>query len=584
MIHRISSFFFSLMLIFIFSSCASDKGVAVERNGLIGESYEAKASSETALEIPELVKPTNDLLSGLDPEIVKNVENGSLPSLKSAVSKLRKADMRYTNQEAILFFTATNMISILWPDELINWAVPDVLPDNPYVAAIQSARKGVYDFSAAQTDCLSCALPSLVLLTVPSVQNYYEEAEAALKKGLEFCSDSVFTRYLLSLLYNRQKRYSESAKTMKSVFLAQGVQSLQLTLVYVEALLYSGDIIEADKICTSAMNIYSDSTPLLKLAAEISFSLKNFQAADQYIVQVLQREPDNSEFVLFRVRVLMAKEEYIKVSSLLDLYARVEKTSKQYLLLRSQLQQDWNKNTVAAAATLQEALTRYPDDLEVLLAAASLSAKTDQKINNITAIEMIQNILEKEPENPEAILLFVSEQIKLKNWQSAYTFSKKLIADKIPTIEMSIPHIEICLGLHYLKEAREILDKLKASSANSEAVVLEEIRVLIAENKKQEAVNIIERQLEKVNPREKSALYYEYSRLAANEDERLSLLRASLTSNPRNHEALFDLYLLYFKRNDYRKAQYYLKQVVALNPNNQDLLKLNSELENLLSR
>ena len=42
------------------------------------------------------------------------------------------------------------------------------------------------------------------------------------------------------------------------------------------------------------------------------------------------------------------------------------------------------------------------------------------------------------------------------------------------------------------------------------------------------------------------------------------------------------LYELYFKKNDYRKAQYYLKQVIALNPSNQELLDLNSNLENYL--
>ena len=66
------------------------------------------------------------------------------------------------------------------------------------------------------------------------------------------------------------------------------------------------------------------------------------------------------------------------------------------------------------------------------------------------------------------------------------------------------------------------------------------------------------------------------------EDKKLSSLRSSLTANPRNEDALFALYELYFKKNDYRKAQYYLKQVIALNPSSQELLELNSNLENYL--
>ena len=80
----------------------------------------------------------------------------------------------------------------------------------------------------------------------------------------------------------------------------------------------------------------------------------------------------------------------------------------------------------------------------------------------------------------------------------------------------------------------------------------------------------------------KSALYYQRSRLESSEDKKLSSLRSSLTANPRNEEALFALYELYFNKNDYRKAQYYLKQVIALNPSNQELLEINANLENYL--
>ena len=78
-------------------------------------------------------------------------------------------------------------------------------------------------------------------------------------------------------------------------------------------------------------------------------------------------------------------------------------------------------------------------------------------------------------------------------------------------------------------------------------------------------------------------MYYEKSRIASNEDTKLSDLRLSLTSNPRNNEALYALYQFYFDKNDYRKAQYYLKQVVALNPSDQRLIKLNEEIEILLA-
>ncbi|MCI6323077.1 tetratricopeptide repeat protein, partial [Treponema porcinum] len=67
------------------------------------------------------------------------------------------------------------------------------------------------------------------------------------------------------------------------------------------------------------------------------------------------------------------------------------------------------------------------------------------------------------------------------------------------------------------------------------------------------------------------------------ENAALSDLRSSLIANPRNSDALFRLYQIYFDKKDYRKAQYYLKQVVALNPNDEEFHRLNDELTLLLN-
>ena len=65
-------------------------------------------------------------------------------------------------------------------------------------------------------------------------------------------------------------------------------------------------------------------------------------------------------------------------------------------------------------------------------------------------------------------------------------------------------------------------------------------------------------------------------------DDTLDDLRLSLTANPRNPDALFALYKYYFDKADYRKAQYYLRQVVALNPENSKLTELNAQLDSLI--
>ena len=66
-------------------------------------------------------------------------------------------------------------------------------------------------------------------------------------------------------------------------------------------------------------------------------------------------------------------------------------------------------------------------------------------------------------------------------------------------------------------------------------------------------------------------------------EKSLADLRSSLIANPRNTDSLFRLYQIYYDKKDYRKAQYYLKQVVALNPNDTDVKNLNEQLNQLIN-
>ena len=110
------------------------------------------------------------------------------------------------------------------------------------------------------------------------------------------------------------------------------------------------------------------------------------------------------------------------------------------------------------------------------------------------------------------------------------------------------------------------------------------IKVLVATDRRSEASQLIEQNLSGASSKMKSFFYYERSFLQKNENAVMVDLRSSLTANPRNKDALFRLYQIYFNKKEYRKAQYYLKQVVAISPADESLLLLNAELETLLSK
>ncbi len=544
-----------------------------------GTSESIPLENERQISLPVIEKKP---FADIDKEIILNMENGTYNSLKNAVAKLRKADMEYTQDEAILLYTASAMLEILYPEQKINWQVPQASDEHSYVASVMSALKGAYDFSSPMEDCLSCLLPSLLLLTVPSVQNYYEESETALKKALEYNPDSVLAQYLLGLLYNRQKRYEEAAAHLEKAYEAE--KNDALTVAYAESLLYSGNTQKAYELTRSDARSSTGSVELLYLASVAAFNEGDYETADSYIIQVLQREPDNGDYLLFRGRILMAKGEYIKVSSLLDAYERVKKNNKNYLLLRAQLLLIWNKNTAAATSVLTEAMNNYGNDTDVLLASASLASSSSVKIAGFSAEELVSLVLASNPDNTEAIKIHVAEAVKNEQWEEAYKANSRLV-NEFKNTDALVPHIRICVALKKLDEARSSIKQLsEIKGQDSEEVMEATIKLYIAEGKNAEAHALITKQLANANAKAKSILYYERSRISPTEEQQLSDLRSSLTANPRNQEALYDLYLLYYNRKDYRKAQYYLNQVVALSPNDPKLLEKQEELKTLIWR
>ena len=278
----------------------------------------------------------------------------------------------------------------------------------------------------------------------------------------------------------------------------------------------------------------------------------------------------------------MEQGSYVKAVSLLDVYSRVDKVSKDYLLLRSRIQNEWNKNSIAAAATAEQALELYPNDTDVILAAANLAAATGSNVQGKSAGQLAAEILATDPDNEDAIFIRAKDAVVRKNWEMAYNDTSQLINKGNASLSRKLLYVEACLGANRIEEAQRIVGELYKEYPESDDAKELYMRVQAAAGNNGEVRSLIASMLPSASSQLKSFLYYQRSMLATNDSDKLADLRQSLTANPRNSEALFELYRYYFERKDYRKAQYYLKQVVALNTSDEEMLRLNLELEALL--
>ena len=514
---------------------------------------------------------------GIPEDSLLDVENGSPASLRRAVAAIRKSDMDYQENERVLVFIASNIMQIVWPSERVDWEIPALTSETSYSGAIGSVKYGLFDTSTGKVDYLATLLPCLVVVKVDDVKPFFAEAERDLLGCLSTHKDSLLVNYLLGTLYKKNGNLS-AAQNYYSVCAKSAPENFQCVYAYAGVLNGLSKFKESFNLTQGLLEKYPRNLNVLALNADNAFKLKNFQVAEENIAKILQQNPNDLNALLYRIRILIEKKDFIHAASLLDVYSRQDSTSRDYLLLRAKVQYDWSKNVNGAISTMETALSLYPDDKELQLFAARLANSSKTKISGKSSEDIANAVLVNDPSNDIALQYAVEGLVQKGEWQKAYEQSKILVSGQNVEQESVFLHINICLAIGKNDEAWNLINPIYRNNSTDENVIQTYIKVLHATNRNNQALNMINQLLPESTSKMKSFLYYMRSLLKNREEEVLSDLRSSLIANPRNSDALFKLYEIYNSKKDYRKAQYYLKQVVALNPNDMEMRELNDEL------
>lgn len=514
---------------------------------------------------------------GISEEALNDVELGSPSSLRHALSLLRKSDMDLRENEKVLIYTALSIMQIVWVSERVDMELPVLSQETPYSGAIRSIKYGLYDTSTGKSDYLLTLLPSLVIATTDDVSPFFGEAKEDLLVCLKKHPDSVLVNYLLGLLYRKNSEF-DKAQSYFNTALKGAPDNFQCCFSNAENLCKLGKYRDSFSITQSLLEKNPRNTQVLNLNARNAFNLKSYSVAEECVAKILQSNPNDLEALLFRIRILVEKKDYIHAASLLDVYSRQDSTSRDYLLLRARVQYDWSKNTAAAISTVESALRMYPEDQELQLFAARLANVSKTRVSGKSSEDIANDVLANDPANDIALQYAVEGLVQKGEWKKAYEQSSLIVSRGTAEAESVFLHIKICLAVGKNDEAWNMISPLYKSDPNDEQVVQAYIVVLQETGRSSQALNLINQLLPDSVSKMKSFLYYRRSLLKSREEEVLSDLRSSLIANPRNSDALFRLYEIYYKKKDFRKAQYYLKQVVALNPNDAKMRALNDDL------
>lgn len=579
-----------LCLVFI-ALCAPLSAKKKKKKDLQDQSQEEQTDDEmsnavagdagTAINLNVPQKPRG-YFDSIDTAIVHKVEIGTPAAIREAMSILRGKEQ--TENVSVLMAVSDGIMRMVWKSEIVDWQPVATLANTPYTGAIASANGGIYDTSTGNKDFLTYVLPSLVVMNAKkeSVAGYAAQAESALREGLALCPDSVLAQYLMALLYIKQGRDKDALPLLQKAYSVCNGKEIAFALANVYNTLGNKD--EAFKLSTALIARWPSDMDVLALCAESAYAFKDYSAAESYVARLLQQEPNNTAFILFRAKILVAMGDYIRATSMLDIYARKDNTARDYLLLRARVQRDWSGNMTAALATCEDALKRYPKDVDVLLLAASIAASTNGVVGGKSAAELADAALALNPDSDEAIKYKIDALVEEGEWQKAYKESAWYLHKNIQTMDRDriFTHINICLETRHGAEAWELIAPMYKENPADETVLRTYVAVLCRTGRTDMALALINKELGTANASMRSFYYYQRSLLQSSQEAALADLRSSLIALPRNKDALFRLYQIYYDNRDYRKAQYYLKQVIALDRGNAAMRRLDEELQRLV--
>jgi len=531
-----------------------------------------------------LAIPSKDQLkkNALDGAILKLLENGSPDSIRQAVDRINADPRGMTDQNRVALAVSGELMKILYPLEPVTWPLPSVPETGSWIGAIRSARLGVYDYSAGSSDFLSLVLPSLVLSVSTTPGEYYADAEDALKKADSINGKSVLPPYFLALLAERQGKPAAADAYYREAW-NRDASCYPAGVAFARALIRADKGADALDVARTLIARYPGSALMTRLGADAAFSTGDWAVADPFVLAALKAEPENTDYLLMRARILVERKEYLKANSLLDAFATRNRSDKSYLLLRSRVVREWNKNPASATGFLEDAQRLYPEDTEVLLASAEVCYQTGNPINRKTGRDFVWMVLAKSPSNVDALALLVTDYTVSGDWNNAVKYGEQLVG--ISNRDSSrILLVRACLGAGQAARAVSLARGLYGAQAPSDEITALYLQALVDTGDTRSASALVSSRMAGASSSLKSILYYYESRTMTDQDAQLSSLRSSLLADPRNQQALYSMYEWYYGHTDYRKAQYYLKQVIALDPANRKYGQLLAKLDELLAR
>jgi tetratricopeptide (TPR) repeat protein len=402
-----------------------------------------------------------------------------------------------------------------------------------------------------------------------------------LQKAETLNSTPVLACYFLGLAYEKTGRLTDASTAYSRAYnISQECYPAALGLARVLNL--SGQRQEAQQMLASLVIRYPDNMAVKRQLAIAYYQNRDWSRAEPAIAEILQRNSRDGEFVLMRAHIMVEQGLFLQAQAPLDLYSSINANNPLYLFLRARVQAEGYRNRDAALNYLRSILRSFPSDEEVAIYAIRLLLESPRPEDHAEGRELLRRLLASAAPSLPVEALALQDAVRRENWREAQSYLTRLLEERRSSQDlMNAYTVERGLGnnARALSYARELYER----DTSSDEGITAYISALIDTGRQDEAGRMIESRLAGLpGGTVKSRYYYLRSRIRTGEEPVMNDLRSSLFEDPRNLSALIAMFEIYHRRRDERRAVYYLKQALALAPNNPQLRRYETEYAGLL--
>jgi tetratricopeptide (TPR) repeat protein len=555
-------------------SCKSASPRTPVSGGVISERNEGRQPGR---------QPGNLPSASVSEEIRRLIETGRLSSMLQAMELIQDRGLGGIEFGRVMNGIITVFIRQLYPDSEIQVLPLDLPLTNNYARIIREAGKGNYvQPPENSTDFFEYVLPFLSVN-----DNTPLDILLMIMKDLEKAGEiqpfSVMPFYFRGLIFERTGQFDAASASFASAYEISD-ECYSALVAIARAAELSGRNKEAAVQLADLAVRYPDNMRIKRQLAVTLYENGDWARAASTVDEILQREPRNGEFLLMKASIHIKDGQYTQALAPLETYSSINLNGRLYLFLRAKVQYEGNHNIDSALNYLRAIIRNNPDDEEALTFAAALLMESQKDADHAEGREFLARLQRMSGSSATVLSLSLRDAVRRESWQEARGFLNGILAVRRDAQVLQNAYlVERGLGNNAvaLAYARELYEK----NASNNEYIAAYVSALIDNGRRDDASRMMESLLSvSANAAAKSRFYFLRSRLQENDETAYSDLLSSLFEDPRNIETLIAIFETHRRRQEERRAVYYLKQALALAPENPRLKRYETEYAAMLGK